>query len=84
MRSIQLCNLLPAAGMIGVCAGNPTYLALIRMQADATLPATQCQNYVNAFPALYYIVEDEEVLVEKCGPYRSESNGTEHKHACLL
>ncbi|KAF2286236.1 hypothetical protein GH714_012166 [Hevea brasiliensis] len=38
---------------------NPADLALIRMQADATLPAAQRRNYTNAFHALYRIVADE-------------------------
>ncbi|KAJ8476647.1 hypothetical protein OPV22_020374 [Ensete ventricosum] len=32
---------LSAAGAIGACVGSPADLALIRMQADATLPAAQ-------------------------------------------
>ncbi|KAM0008116.1 putative mitochondrial carrier domain superfamily [Helianthus debilis subsp. tardiflorus] len=37
-------------------------LALIRMQADATLPAAQRRNYTNAFQALYRITANEGVL----------------------
>ncbi|KAL6005962.1 hypothetical protein ACLOJK_040007 [Asimina triloba] len=50
------------AGAIGACVGSPADLALIRMQADATLPAAQRRNYTNAFQALYRIVADEGVL----------------------
>lgn len=55
-----LCGL--TAGAIGACVGSPADLALIRMQADATLPAAQRRNYKNAFHALYRIVADEGVL----------------------
>ncbi|KAI7756410.1 hypothetical protein M8C21_011650 [Ambrosia artemisiifolia] len=55
-----LCGL--TAGAIGACVGSPADLALIRMQADATLPAAQRRNYTNAFHALYRITADEGVL----------------------
>ncbi|KAK3014763.1 hypothetical protein RJ639_007948 [Escallonia herrerae] len=55
-----LCGL--TAGAIGACFGSPADLALIRMQADATLPAAQLPHYTNAFHALYRIVADEGVL----------------------
>ncbi|XP_057546145.1 mitochondrial dicarboxylate/tricarboxylate transporter DTC [Amaranthus tricolor] len=55
-----LCGL--TAGAIGACVGSPADLALIRMQADATLPLAQRRNYKNAFHALYRIVADEGVL----------------------
>ncbi|KAK3030494.1 hypothetical protein RJ639_038800 [Escallonia herrerae] len=45
-----------AAGAIGACFGSPADLALIRMQADATLPAAQRRHYTNAFHALHRIV----------------------------
>ena len=50
------------AGAIGASVGSPADLALIRMQADATLPAAQRRNYKNAFHALYRITADEGVL----------------------
>lgn len=50
------------AGAIGACVGNPADLALIRMQADNTLPMAQRRNYTNAFHALYRITADEGVL----------------------
>lgn len=55
-----LCGL--TAGAIGASVGSPADLALIRMQADATLPAAQRRHYKNAFHALYRIVGDEGVL----------------------
>lgn len=50
------------AGAIGACVGSPADLALIRMQADSTLPVAQRRNYKNAFHALYRISGDEGVL----------------------
>lgn len=50
------------AGAIGASVGSPADLALIRMQADATLPPAQRRHYKNAFHALYRIVADEGVL----------------------
>ncbi|KMZ71236.1 Mitochondrial carrier family [Zostera marina] len=50
------------AGAIGACFGNPADLALIRMQADATLPVAQRRNYTNAFQALGRIVADEGIF----------------------
>ncbi|KAK6936998.1 Mitochondrial substrate/solute carrier [Dillenia turbinata] len=55
-----LCGL--TAGAIGACFCSPSDLALIRMQADSTLPAAQRRNYKNAFHALYRIVAEEGVL----------------------
>lgn len=63
-----LCGL--TAGAIGACVGSPADLALIRMQADNTLPLAQRRNYTNAFHALYRISADEGVLAlwKGCGP----------------
>jgi solute carrier family 25 oxoglutarate transporter 11 len=55
-----LCGL--TAGAIGASVGSPADLALIRMQADATLPEAQRRHYKNAFHALSRIVSDEGVL----------------------
>ncbi|GAQ89476.1 Mitochondrial substrate carrier [Klebsormidium nitens] len=55
-----LCGL--SAGAIGACVGSPADLALIRMQADSTLPLEQRRNYKNAFHALSRITKDEGVL----------------------
>ncbi|KAB1213283.1 Mitochondrial dicarboxylate/tricarboxylate transporter DTC [Morella rubra] len=52
-----LCGL--TAGAIGASVGSPADLALIRMQADATLPEAQRRHYKNAFHALSRIVSDE-------------------------
>ncbi|VAH03259.1 unnamed protein product [Triticum turgidum subsp. durum] len=40
------------AGAIGACVGSPADLALIRMQADSTLPAAQRRHYKNAGPTV--------------------------------
>lgn len=63
-----LCGL--TAGAIGACVGSPADLALIRMQADNTLPLAQRRNYTNAFHALTRISADEGVLAlwKGCGP----------------
>lgn len=55
-----LCGL--TAGAIGATIGNPADLALVRMQADATLPAAQRRHYKNVFHALVRIVADEGVF----------------------
>ncbi len=55
-----LCGL--TAGAIGASVGNPADLALIRMQADATLPEAHRRHYKNAFHALTRITKDEGVL----------------------
>ncbi|KAL2327818.1 hypothetical protein Fmac_021245 [Flemingia macrophylla] len=55
-----LCGL--TVGAIEATVGSPADLALIRMQADATLPTCSVRNYTNAFHALYRIVADEGVL----------------------
>ncbi|KAF9609186.1 hypothetical protein IFM89_013576 [Coptis chinensis] len=54
-----LCGLTTWA--IGASVGSSADLALICMQADATLPAAQRRNYTNAFNALYRIIADEGV-----------------------
>jgi solute carrier family 25 oxoglutarate transporter 11 len=51
-----------AAGAIGSVIGNPCDLALVRMQADSTLPKAERRNYSNVFDALGRIVKDEGVL----------------------
>ncbi|KAK9692426.1 hypothetical protein RND81_09G263600 [Saponaria officinalis] len=55
-----LCGL--SAGAIGASIGSPADLALIRMQADATLAEAQRRHYKNVFHALYRIVADEGVF----------------------
>lgn len=45
------------AGGIGSVFGNPCDLALIRMQADATLPAAQRRGYKHVGDALMYVIQ---------------------------
>ena len=55
-----LCGL--SAGAIGASVGTPADLALVRMQADATLPEAHRRHYKNAFHALARITKEEGVL----------------------
>eukprot|EP00002_Diphylleia_rotans_P040679 TRINITY_DN970_c0_g1_i1.p1 TRINITY_DN970_c0_g1~~TRINITY_DN970_c0_g1_i1.p1 ORF type:complete len:298 (-),score=86.61 TRINITY_DN970_c0_g1_i1:432-1325(-) len=50
------------AGAFGAMFGNPADLALVRMQADGTLPISQRRNYKNVGDALIRIVREEGVL----------------------
>jgi solute carrier family 25 oxoglutarate transporter 11 len=50
------------AGAIGAVIGNPADLALLRMQADASLPPEQKRNYTGVGNALTRIVSEEGVL----------------------
>lgn len=52
-----LCGL--TAGGLGSLVGSPADLALIRMQADGTLPKEQRRNYRNAFHSLSSIVKED-------------------------
>ncbi len=47
------------AGGIGAVIGNPADLALIRLQADGTLPKAERRGYKNAGDALSRIVNEE-------------------------
>jgi solute carrier family 25 oxoglutarate transporter 11 len=47
------------AGGIGSIVGTPADLALIRMQADGTLPPEQRRNYTGVFNALGRIIKEE-------------------------
>ena len=47
------------AGGLGSFIGNPCDLALVRMQADSTLPAEQRRNYKHVGDAFTRIVADE-------------------------
>merc|ERR1719347_1229643 len=47
------------AGGIGALIGTPADAALVRMQADATLPADQRRYYKNAFDALFRMAKEE-------------------------
>jgi len=58
------------AGFFGSIIGNPADLALIRMQADGTLPPAERRNYTNVFNAFSRIVKEEGFfsLWKGCGP----------------
>merc|ERR1719273_10335 len=47
------------AGGIGALIGTPADAALVRMQADATLPEGQRRGYKNAFDALFRMAKEE-------------------------
>jgi len=49
------------AGGFGSFIGNPCDLALVRMQADATLPPAERRNYKNVVDAFTRIVKEEGV-----------------------
>jgi len=51
-----------AAGGLGSLFGTPADLALIRMQADSTLPIEARRNYKNVIDALRQIIKQEGVL----------------------
>lgn len=50
------------AGGLGSIIGNPCDLALVRMQADAGLPAAERRNYKNVVDALARVIKEEGVL----------------------
>lgn len=50
------------AGGIGSFIGTPCDLALVRMQADSTLPLNERRNYKNVFDAFSRIVSEEGVF----------------------
>jgi solute carrier family 25 oxoglutarate transporter 11 len=50
-----------AAGAIASFIGNPTELALIRMQADATLPLEQRRHYKGVIDATLRVIKEEGV-----------------------
>lgn len=58
------------AGGIGALVGTPADLSLIRMQADATLPAAERRNYKGVFDALIRITREEGMvgLFKGAGP----------------
>merc|ERR1712087_372947 len=58
------------AGGLGSLVGSPADLALIRMQADGTLPVDQRRNYRNAFHSLSSIVKEDGIggLFRGAGP----------------
>lgn len=58
------------AGFFGAIIGNPADLALIRVQADTTLPPAERRNYKNVADAFIRIVKEEGVgaLWKGCTP----------------
>lgn len=50
------------SGAVGALVGNPTDLALIRLQSDSSLPPAERNNYKNVFDALFRILKEEGVL----------------------
>jgi solute carrier family 25 (mitochondrial oxoglutarate transporter), member 11 len=50
-----------SAGAIGATFGTPADLALVRMQADGTMPAAQRRGYKNVADALIRIIREEGV-----------------------
>jgi solute carrier family 25 oxoglutarate transporter 11 len=58
------------AGGLGSIVGTPADVALIRMQADGTLPVDQRRNYTGVFNALTRITREEGVggMFKGCGP----------------
>eukprot|EP00274_Cyanoptyche_gloeocystis_P004106 CAMPEP_0196654956 /NCGR_PEP_ID=MMETSP1086-20130531/4711_1 /TAXON_ID=77921 /ORGANISM="Cyanoptyche gloeocystis , Strain SAG4.97" /LENGTH=321 /DNA_ID=CAMNT_0041987013 /DNA_START=90 /DNA_END=1055 /DNA_ORIENTATION=+ len=59
-----------SAGGLASIVGSPADLALLRMQADFTLPVEQRRNYTGAFNALFRIVKEEGALAlwRGCAP----------------
>lgn len=51
-----------AAGGLGAFIGNPADLALVRLQADNTLPKELKRNYTGVFNAINRIVKEEGIL----------------------
>lgn len=49
------------AGFIATVLANPTDVAMVRMQADPTLPPLERRNYKNVFNAMSRIVKEEGV-----------------------
>ncbi|EPS72906.1 hypothetical protein M569_01849 [Genlisea aurea] len=47
------------SGGVGAAVGNPADVAMIRMQADGRLPASQRRNYKSAVDAIHQIVKSE-------------------------
>ena len=71
-------------GAIRATVGSPPDSSLIRMQADATLPTARCQNYKNAFHALYCCRWMGSSTLARHRSYCSASNDIEHEDACIL
>jgi solute carrier family 25 oxoglutarate transporter 11 len=58
----QKCMASLLAGATGAFVGNPADLALIRMQADSTLPADERRHYKNVGDAFVRIVREDGLL----------------------
>lgn len=58
------------AGAVGAAIANPCDLALVRMQADSSLPIEQRRNYRNVFHAFSTILKEEGFinLYRGCSP----------------
>jgi hypothetical protein len=50
------------AGAIAALIGNPTEVALVRMQSDGMLPSQQRRNYRSAFDALVRVAKEEGIF----------------------
>lgn len=61
LSTVQKATCAMVAGALGSFIGNPCDLALVRMQADTTLPADQRRNYKHVGDAFTRIIKDEGV-----------------------
>lgn len=70
LSEYQKISCLMTTAAIGSCICNPLDLVLVRMQANAPLPATLCRNYANVPHAFYRVVADEGIrsLWKGAGP----------------
>lgn len=59
LSTFQKAGCAMTAGALGSFIGNPCDLALVRMQADSTLPAAERRNYKHVGDAFTRIVQDE-------------------------
>ena len=59
LSALQRAGCSLAAGSIGSFIGNPCDLALVRMQADTTLPEAERRNYKNVVDAFTRIIAEE-------------------------
>jgi len=59
LSTLQKAGCAMTAGALGSFIGNPCDLALVRMQADSTLPVDQRRNYKHVGDAFTRIVQDE-------------------------
>ena len=61
LSALQRAGASLCAGTIGSFIGNPCDLALVRMQADTTLPEAERRNYKNVIDAFTRIIGEEGV-----------------------